>query len=163
MLLISKQNIGGLCKSMSTILLTSSKNQIYEFRIPNIYNYFFNNIQLMYTLCFLVASVKLKVYKKVVKFSFKQQKYFGFQFLVPFIWFQSMQWINHTSFKNESFKNGPFLAIACDRISLKFSLEVDLMTSQIRELCSTEANCNFLNMEPRDRTVCPHFFYERIL
>ena len=54
------------------ILLTSSKNQIYEFRIPNIYNYFFNNIQLMYTLCFLVASVKLKVYKKVVKFSFKQ-------------------------------------------------------------------------------------------
>ena len=30
----------------------------------------------MYTLCFLVASVKLKVYKKVVKFSFKQQKIF---------------------------------------------------------------------------------------
>ena len=59
------------------ILLTSSKNQIYEFRIPNIYNYFFNNIQLMYTLCFLVASVKLKVYKKVVKFSFKQQKILG--------------------------------------------------------------------------------------
>ena len=58
------------------ILLTSSKNQIYEFRIPNIYNYFFNNIQLMYTLCFLVASVKLKVYKKIVKFSFKQQKIF---------------------------------------------------------------------------------------
>ena len=28
----------------------------------------------MYTLCFLVASVKLKVYKKVIKFSFKQQK-----------------------------------------------------------------------------------------
>ena len=59
------------------ILLTSSKNQIYEFRIPNIYNYFFNNIGLMYTLCFLVASVKLKVYKKVVKFSFKQQKILG--------------------------------------------------------------------------------------
>ena len=59
------------------ILLTSSKNQIYEFRIPNIYNYFFNNIRLMYTLCFLVASVKLKVYKKVVKFSFKQQKILG--------------------------------------------------------------------------------------
>ena len=59
------------------ILLTSSKNQIYEFRIPNIYNYFFNNIQLMYTLCFLVASVKLKVYKKVVKFSFKQQEILG--------------------------------------------------------------------------------------
>ena len=64
-------------KSMSFILLTSSKNQIYEFRIPNIYNYFFNNIRLMYTLCFLVASVKLKVYKKVVKFSFKQQKILG--------------------------------------------------------------------------------------
>ena len=30
----------------------------------------------MYTLCFLVASVKLKVYKKVIKFSFKQQKIF---------------------------------------------------------------------------------------
>ena len=30
----------------------------------------------MYTLCFLVASVKLKVYKKVFKFSFKQQKIF---------------------------------------------------------------------------------------
>ena len=30
----------------------------------------------MYTLCFLVAPVKLKVYKKVVKFSFKQQKIF---------------------------------------------------------------------------------------
>ena len=59
------------------ILLTSSKNQIYEFRIPNIYNSFFNNIRLMYTLCFLVASVKLKVYKKVVKFSFKQQKILG--------------------------------------------------------------------------------------
>ena len=59
------------------ILLTSSKNQIYEFRIPNIYNFFFNNIQLMYTLCFLVASVKLKVYKKVVKFSFNQQKILG--------------------------------------------------------------------------------------
>ena len=59
---------------MLYILLTSSKNQIYKFRIPNIYNYFFNNIRLMYTLCFLVASVKLKVYKKVVKFSFKQQK-----------------------------------------------------------------------------------------
>ena len=37
---------------------------------------FFNNIRLMYTLCFLVAPVKLKVYKKVVKFSFKQQKIF---------------------------------------------------------------------------------------
>merc|ERR1712015_351600 len=59
------------------ILLTSSKNQIYEFRIPNIYNYFFNNIRLMHTLCFLVASVKLKVYKKVVKFSFKQQEILG--------------------------------------------------------------------------------------
>ena len=62
---------------MIFILLTSSKNQIYEFWIPNIYNYFFNNIRLMYTLCFLVASVKLKVYKKVVKFSFKQQKILG--------------------------------------------------------------------------------------
>ena len=61
----------------SIILLTSSKNQIYEFRITNIYNYFFNNTRLMYTLCFLVASVKLKVYKKVVKFSFKQQKILG--------------------------------------------------------------------------------------
>ena len=58
------------------ILLTSSKNEIYEFRIPDIYNYFFNNIRLMYT---LVASVKLKVYKKVVKFSFKQQKILGIQ------------------------------------------------------------------------------------
>ena len=38
---------------------------------------FFNNIRLMYTLCFLVASVKLKVYKKVVKFSFKQQEILG--------------------------------------------------------------------------------------
>ena len=38
---------------------------------------FFNNIGLMYTLCFLVASVKLKVYKKVVKFSYKQQKILG--------------------------------------------------------------------------------------
>ena len=27
---------------MTYILLTSSKNQTYEFRIPNIYNYFFN-------------------------------------------------------------------------------------------------------------------------
>ena len=59
------------------ILLMSSNNQIYEFQIPNIYNYFFNNIRLMHTLCFLVASVKLKVYKKVVKFSFKQQKILG--------------------------------------------------------------------------------------
>ena len=67
------------------ILLTSSKNQIYEFRIPNIYKYFFNNIRLMYTLCFLVASVKLKVYKKVVKFSFKQQKILGIRNLL--IWF----------------------------------------------------------------------------
>ena len=66
-----------LMKFNLCILLTSSKNQIYEFRIPNIYNYFFNNIRLMYTLCFLVASVKLKVYKKVVKFSFKQQKILG--------------------------------------------------------------------------------------
>ena len=62
---------------LTFILLTSSKNQIYELRIPNIYNYFFNNIQLMYTLCFLVASVKLKVYKKVVKFSLKQQEILG--------------------------------------------------------------------------------------
>ena len=48
-------------------------------RIPNpqYLQLFFNNIQLMYTLCFLVASVKLKVYKKVVKFSFKQQKILG--------------------------------------------------------------------------------------
>ena len=45
-------------------------------RIPNP-QYFFNNIRLMYTLCFLVASVKLKVYKKVVKFSFKKQKILG--------------------------------------------------------------------------------------
>ena len=28
-------------KIRNIILLTSSKNQIYEFRIPNIYNYFF--------------------------------------------------------------------------------------------------------------------------
>ena len=68
---------GFYARFISSILLTSSKNQIYEFRIPNIYNYFFNNIQLMYTLCFLVASVKLKVYKKVVKFSFKQQEILG--------------------------------------------------------------------------------------
>ena len=66
-----------ILKNATYILLTSSKNQIYEFRIPNIYNYFLNNIRLMYTLCFLVASVKLKVYKKVVKFSFKQQKILG--------------------------------------------------------------------------------------
>ena len=46
---------------------------------------FFNNIRLMYTLCFLVASVKLKVYKKVVKFSFKQQKILGIRNLL--IWF----------------------------------------------------------------------------
>ena len=48
-------------------------------RIPNpqYLQLFFNNVRLMYTLCFLVASVKLKVYKKVVKFSFKQQKILG--------------------------------------------------------------------------------------
>ena len=40
--------------------------------------FFFNDIQLLYTLCFLAAPVKVKVYKKVVKFSFKQQKIFGF-------------------------------------------------------------------------------------
>ena len=36
----------------------------------------------MYTLCFLVASVKLKVYKKSSNFHLNHKKYFGFQYLV---------------------------------------------------------------------------------
>ena len=60
------------------ILLTSSKNQIYEFRIPNIYNYFLITFDLCIHFVFLSPLSNSKCIKKLPNFHLNNKKYWGF-------------------------------------------------------------------------------------